>query len=477
LGDRLVPAVLAVAMFGGLWWTALATASGPTATGALAPTVQGVWLIGEGLDPVVTVDGFGHLVGTGLALVSYPVAWLATVLPTTATLLALQSGALALGVVPLWLVARRDASLRVGASTVLVGAYALYPAVHEMNLAGFHPAVLALPALVWAAHCGLVGHRWGFWVAAAVAVACRADLGVAVAGLGLSLWLVGRRPLGRAAMVAGVAWAVVAGVVVGPWLAGPDAGPRPLAGYGDNAAEVVTGLLTDPGRWLVAVGEQSTIELALIMLGPVLFLPFLAPRLLVGVVPVQAVYLIGEHRPGALLAELAVPLTALVFVSSAFALSRLGRPGTERVRVDPRLLVAVAVAAVTFFVVDAPDSPYRQPWQWGATELVQARTAAVGGIDPGKAVRASSSVLDAVAERQVVHRLADTPGPDARDAAAVASDGVDVVVVDSDVLDRWTAVERLGFTNTLVARGFVVVDQMGGVPTEPARLVVFERPQ
>lgn len=470
LGDRLVPAVVASVLFAVLTSTALAQAAGPEAGGLLAPSIQAVWLIGSGLDPVVTVDGGATILGDHFALLIYPVALMARWLPTVGTLVVVQSAALAVGVVPVWLLARRAASLRIGASTVLVVVYALYPAVHGTNLAGFHTESFALAGLLWAAYFGLVGRAGWFWVAVAVVLASRSDLGLAVAGLGLALWLVGRARLGRLAIVVGLGWSVLAGLVIQPALSN-QALTGAYATFGDTPWSVAVGLVTQPGDVLAAVGQESTMALFVVLFGPVLFLPLLAPRLLVGVVPIQLLYVVADTSDEGLLAQGAVPVTAFVFLSTAFALSRLGRRGVDRVIVDPRLLVALLLAAAVFFVTDSPSSPYRQPWSWGPTTSVEVRRNVMAAVPNDVAVRASPSVLDMLAERTDLYRLDLGERPDAVSAAR----DVDLVVVDALEFDAWDPVRRRVFADGLDALGFSQPTSGSGRVSSLAGILVWQR--
>jgi uncharacterized membrane protein len=470
LGDRLVPSVVASVLFVVLVSTALAKAAGPQTQGALAPALQAMWLLGSGADPVVTVSGGSHVLAEHLALLIYPVALMARWLPTVGTLIVLQSAALAVGVVPVWLLARRAASLRIGASSVLVVVYALYPAVHGINLAGFHTEAFALPGLLWAAYFGLMGRRGWFWVAVVVVLAARSDLGLAVAGLGIALWLVGRVNLGRQALVAGLGWSVVAGLVVQPLLDSSMASDA-YARFGDTPWSVAVGLMTQPGDVLAAVGQESTMALFVVVFGPVLFLPLLAPRLLVGVVPVQLLYVVADIADDGLLAQGAVPVTAFVFLSTAFALSRLGRRGVTRVSVDTRLLVALLLAAVVFFVTDSPSSPYRQPWAWGPTAGVEARRTVLTAIPDTVSVRASPSALDMLAERPGLFPLQLGERPD---AVAAARD-VDLVVVDAIEFAAWDPVRRRVFADGLAALGFEQSTSSSGRVSSLTGVLVWSR--
>lgn len=470
-GDVVIPWVCATGMFAALWSAASAQAGHGDAAGRLAAPVQTVWLVWSGNDPVVTAGSGVHVLGEQFALLWYPVALLAGALPTTGTLLAVQAGVLALGVLPLWKLARVGASLRVGAATVLVVVYALYPVVHQENLAGFSPGVVALPGLLWAAHATLVGQRRLLWVAVVVVLAARADLGLAVAGLGASMWLVGRATVGRVMVVVGVVWSGLALMVLQPLVVGSENVPLgSLSGFGDTPGSALWGLVGNPGDVAATVGGESSVVLLAVLFGPVLFLPFLAPRLLVGAVPIGVLYLLGEPGSDPAAGQLAVAVTAFIFLATAFALSRLGKMGTQRVTVDRRLLVALLLAATVFFVVESPTSPYRQPWSWQAPPERDAQARVLAGVLPDVGVAASSGVVELVADRRVVTvvELGGRPG-------FAAVDDVGMVVVDDVGLQEAGPLFRRGFADGLSSRGFVRLGGDAGRRSTEAGLVVWVR--
>lgn len=485
MGDWLIPAVVATALFAVLWGSSSEWAAGPVSAGQLAPAVQSMWLVGNGVDPVVTSGSGVHVLADGFGLLLYPVALATRFLPTVGTLLFLQSAALAVAVLPLWRLARVGASLRVGAATVVVVAYAVYPVVHAANVTRFSPTVVALPGLLWAASRILTGSR-RVWLPVGLVLLAGSAMGLAVAGLGLSMWLVGRRRVGTILMPVGLGWTLLTYVVAQPLAARPDA--VPLGGlevFGTSPVSALWGLVTQPGDVMAVVGSESAVLLAATVFGPVLFLPFLAPRLLVGMVPVQAAMLLAHPGAPELAGQLAVPTTAFVFLSTAFALSRLGRMGTQRVTVDWRLLVALLLAGAVFFVAESPTSPYREPWNWGEPEVVEARRQLLapilegevleGGVvegrtDGGVAVGATTGAVDLVAERQVLRTIATSGRPD----AATAATGVEVIIIDDRDIEAWDPVRRRVFADGLKARGFTRVDGERGGALARQGLVVWE---
>ena len=122
----------------------------------LASAMQTVWLIGSGFTPDASLLAHNYLFEQA-GLLIYPVAGLTSIFPTAITLLVVQSAALAIGVVPLWRMARHVANLRVGSTISIVIVYSAYSAIHTVNLSGFHLEVLALPALLAAMYNGMRG--------------------------------------------------------------------------------------------------------------------------------------------------------------------------------------------------------------------------------------------------------------------------------------------------------------------------------
>lgn len=468
VADRVLPWSVAAALSLLLALLSLARARSLDGDPSLAGAVQGAWVLQEG-GTTVSLDGGVHVFAPHLSLLLWPVAQLTRVLPTESTLLVIQAVALGIAVVPLWLLARRVANLRVGAAAALLAAYALYPAVHGVNLSGFHIEAVALPALFLAAWAGLSDRPVLFAAACTVVVLTRADLGLAVAGLGLVLVVNGRRRTGTGALVGGLAWTIVAAAVIQPWLDAGDPHLRAFADYGSSMPSVLWGLLTSPGAVIGDLLAEPNLDLLVLLLGPLLFLPVLVPRFLIGVVPIATVTFVAASADDPLWSGRTVPLTALLFVATTFALHRLGREGVERVIVDRRLLIALVLASATFFVQAGTASPYRRPWEWGGRDLAdQVRVQVVDVIEPDDAVRSAPSVAVTLAERQdlVLLEPGDRPDPDA------ATDGVDVVVVDESLLDDWTALERRVLLEGIEARGFervlddrgVVVLRRGGAP-------------
>ncbi len=459
--DRVLPWAFFVGLFLVLAGLALARAHGLEEGADLGTFTQAAWLITRGDAPFLSIRG-SHLLAEQAGFGFYPVAGLTSFLPPIPTLLVVQAGLLAIGVVPLWRIARRIADLRVGASLVLLSAFALYPAIHDLNTAGFHPATLALPALLGMALFGLTGRWWLFAVCAAVAVLTRADLALVTAAFGGLLMMEGRRRPGLITIGASVAYLALALVVIQPYY--HDGGfvhAVAFEGYGSSPLGVLGGLLTHPFQAVGDLIDQQNFRILVMLFAPVFFLPFVAPRYLLPVVPLECLYLItnvAEDRVAR--PEHTVAITAFIFVATAIGLAKIGRRSVERVNVDQRVLVALLLASTVFFIQDAPSSPYEEPWTWGSRDVAdRARVDAADLVPDGEPVRASPTLLPLLAERDTLYELDTTGNPHVRRAAA----GVDAVLLDAAAAPTWDDDDRRRFQEGLQELGFDEVFAAAGI--------------
>ena len=485
--DKVLPWLMALALGAALAALALARAHSLQAGTDLALFNQSIWQVSRGFRPESTLVGGDYLARNG-AFIIYPLGVLVRWLPITTTVLALQSSVLALGIVPLWRIARRRADLKVAPATAVALAYACYAALHNANLAGFHPETLALPALLGAVYYGL-GARWlPFGLLVTVVLACRSELGWVVAVLGLVLavelrrgpaegaeptraaspwWTpagVGRELLtisgrhSRTALIwafVGLIWTLLATETIQPLLAG---GEFPhlarYAEYGDSStADVIWGILRQPHVFLGNLVTQENFLLCVTLLAPVLFLPLVELRYLMPAVPFFVVQLASDS-PEALLAE-SVPVAAFVLVATVFALRRAGAILVRRVRVNRRLVVTLVLATAIFFVRDAASSPFHTPWQWTRDAADADRLAAVEQIPDEAAVRASPQLLPLLAERNVLFEL-EAGGTSARVDAQRAVEGVGWIALDRESAPGWgsEALEVERFDTTLRQQGW-----------------------
>lgn len=468
--DRVLPWLGAFGVF--LVLTALAAAairSGESGSG-LAPWLQAAWRREHGWagTPVGGVDP----ARATWSLVSEPILFLTRFVPPEAVFTLVQAAAIGLAVIPLWRLAREDAELRVGASVTVCLAMVLAPALQRTNLTTFHPEVIALPSLLWAYRAARENHTYRYAALVLVVLACRADLGVTVAALGLVLASQGRRLQGLVTAVVGTAWSLAAVVALDPEV--PD---RALTPAGEFVARSVTPLavlprlFSDPLSTARELLAEPSVLFVVVVLAPLLFLPLMAPRLLAVAAPGLVLAMIAdqavqrEAQRGVLdlspAAAHVAPSLSFVFIATVYALERIGTRSVTRVNVDRRVLLALLAGASAFFVTEAPTSPYRQPWDWGSRDRIDwARRVATDPIQGDDRVAASPRVTVLVAER--AHLLELPPGPEDLTEARIAAvaDQVDVVVLDTSEdpafnnPNGWNPDQREAVLDRFAAHGF-----------------------
>lgn len=466
--DRGAPWVIAIGMWILLLLLALARSRELSQETSLASGMQTAWLIAEGFRPEASLLGHNYLFEQAGFLI-YPVGLLTGIFPTAITLLVIQSAALGLGVVPLWRLARRVAYLRVGSTMAIITAYGAYSAVHTLNVAGFRLEVIALPVLIAAVYSGLREKWIGYWLLIGIALAARADIGLAIAGLGALWWVEGRRRFGYATFAVGFGWAALAILIIQPLYAGGDfPHVEAFASYGtDNPFSVLAGIVSSPAQFAQDLFSEANFRTVVSLLAPVLFLPVVAPRYLLPAVPLYSLYLVADVPEGVLEeAGQAVPIAAFVFVALIFGLAKTGRVVVQKVNVDRRVISALMLTAAVFFARDAATSPYQEPWAWGRQDGVdEARLAVVDIIPDDGVVRAAPKLLPLLTERTGLFAL-DLPNDQNADApglADAATPGVDWIVFDEAEVSEWDSSDVQRFCSELGLKGWVPVARTSGI--------------
>lgn len=471
--DRVLPWAFSAALFTVLVALNAATVRSLDPGSGLAPWLQAVWRRENGWagTPMAGVDPAR---GSG-SLISEPILWLARPLPPEAVFAIVQAASIALTVVALWRLTRTEARLTVAAAAVISLAFGLAPTLHRANLSSFHPELMALPALLWAYINARRDRWWRFGLLVALALSSRADMGITVAALGGVLVLNGKRGPGAITSVVGLGWSVAALAIISP--ATPERALTPAGEFVARATTplaVLPRLVREPFSVLQEILAEPSVLFLVVVLSPLLFLPLLAPRLLLVAVPCLVLAMVADRavqrvaEEGVLdLAPAAAhigPAMGFVFVALVFALERVGEPRVTRVVVDRRILIALLAGASLLFVTESPTSPYRQPWSWGSRDArAGALLQASEMVGPEAAVATSPAATALVAERGRVIELAPNP-TDLSDLRIDQVTGVvDAVILDASDAELWTVSQREMVLQRFSDRGFEVTYEAEGI--------------
>ena len=304
---------------------------------------QGTWLLSRLRSPFVTVRGL-NLFGEHASYILALVAPLYRLWSDPRLLLGLQVLALAVPAVVVYRLGTRHLGNPAMGLAVAV-AYLAYPAMQWALTWQFHPETLAAAFLALAALD--VGERrprrMAVWLG--LALLCREDVGLVVAGFGGLLALSGQRDAGRRVLVAGLAWWVLATFLFVPWANGRQTNLFEL-NYGISGIGPIALLRALPsmtGRALATALSNEGISYLLLVLVPLLGLPLLAPRALLPVAPALFLNLAAvppeQHQLRYQYLATSAPFLAIAAVAGLKFLAK-----RRRALLTPALIALVLVA-------------------------------------------------------------------------------------------------------------------------------------
>jgi uncharacterized membrane protein len=363
---------------------------------------QGVWLLSRFRDPLVTVRGL-PLFGDHASYILVLIAPLYRVWADPRLLLLLQVVCLAVPAICVHLIASR----RLGsplAGLAVAAAYLAFPALQWAAVWHFHPETLAAGFLGLAA-LAADRQRWrqlAVWLA--LALLCKEDVGLVVAGFGALLWATGQARVGRRVLAAGLGWSLLAALVLIPLTNGR---PSPhlelnygISGSGPTA--LVQAAPTLAGNiWTNITDGKGDTYLVLIFTA-FLGLPLVDPRWLLPVTPPILLNLaaIHGHQQEIRYQYLATsaPFLALAAVAGLRPLAR------RRAALAVVLVLLVAVAG--YLDRQAGPAPWSKEYSRPVDGPVnQARRQALELIGPAAAVSAQYNLVPHLTHRPLVYEF------------------------------------------------------------------------
>lgn len=372
---------------------------------------QGIWLLSRFKEPFVTVRGlnlFGHHMNLILLLI-VPFYWMGA---GGGTLLVIQVLAQASGAYAVWLLARDRLAGR-WLAVAAAGALLLNSTYQYLTWEFFHPDALAISPFLfayWAARA----RRWRWFAFNAIlAVACKEDVALAMAMMGLIIWIRGDK--GKGALTAGLSlgWWLLSTRLLQPALLG---GAMPFydsffGEFGATAGQAVRGMLSNPAKVLEVASRPDRIAYYLMMLAPLALLPLFSPLTALPALPMLAVNTLttfpyardSRYHYSALVLAGLMP-------AAVEAVAWLGRNRA----IHRRLLVSALTAAALATSVAWGPSPISTRFRTGLWPLgpqdgrYQAKAEAIEMLPDAESVSAIYYLVPQVDHRQQVY---DFPEP------------------------------------------------------------------
>jgi uncharacterized membrane protein len=369
--------------------------------------------------------------------------WLAW--PSPDMLLTAQAVAVALGALPVYLLARKH--LDSEAAGLGFGlAYLLYPAVEWMTLNEFHPVALSCPLLLSAFWYLDEDRLLPFAVFAALAMTGKEEIGLVVAGFGL-WYVISRRRLrtGGAILAAGAAVTAVAVEVVVPHFSGSASSfYSRYSEVGGTPGGILKTAVVHPIRFVGNLFSGGDLRYLMHLLVPLGGLWALAPAALLAAVPEIVLNVLSKNTyQRSIHFHYTAGLVPPLFVASILGAAVL-------VRSRPRLSSYAGPAVVTLAILSNywlgalplwPSLPGGDAYQQHATRVTAHDRIAARAVSliPADAVVSTTNALGAhlSARRRILSfpRLDDSTWVAVDETQGSYLDGVAPLPMEVDILD------------------------------------------
>ena len=327
------------------------------------------------------------------------------VFPSPLTLLVAQTLALALGVIPVYLLARD----RFASSLVRLGwvaAYFLFLPLAFINLFDFHElafAVLPLGLTIYFLEQGRLG--W-FWISLLASFLVKEELPLVGLGFGAYI-LASKRDVRLGLAVLATSTVAFFGIVrlIVPAFGGGNSYVYFTARYGqlgDNPVQILRTLLTNPRRVMETLLQAQKLKFLVGIFGPVLGLSVLSGFGLFLLLPTLAILLLSNYAPQfAFTSHYSAPLIALVLGTSILGLARL-RPTLHA----PITLGVVASSLVfSFLFGDLPFSRHFEPQMFRTEARYAAFAPNLATIPATASVAAENNLTPHLSHRRFIYDI------------------------------------------------------------------------
>jgi uncharacterized membrane protein len=362
---------------------------------------QAIWLLAHGKG-FITVSGMPVL-GHHLTLAYFAVAPLYWLGGGPQLLDVLQTAALALSAVPVFLYARDRLGNEWLALTFGV-AWLLNPTVQWLCWEAWHPETMAIPFLLMAwLMASRKRHVW-YWIFLLVSLTWKEDIALAVVGLGIVLLVRRQRRLGVLTMAVGAAWFIFAfGVAMPAFNGGMNQAMIFYGELGDSPSELIKTTFTNPTMVIDRLQDNDALGYARDLLAPFAFTALLAPLLLVPAVPqFFANILTNLNFFWSIQFHYAAIIVAFVAIASIDGVARLKSLPLRRFAVGA--VAAAALATSVAWGMSPISTQYRTGyWALDANVRQGELEAAVDEVPSGASVSATYNLVPHLSHREQIY--------------------------------------------------------------------------
>lgn len=418
---------------------------------------QGVWLLSRLQDPFVTVRGL-PLFGDHASFILLLAAPLYRVWADPRLLLGLQTVSMAAPAVAVYLVGARRLGNPAAALAVAV-AYLAYAPMQWAVTWQFHPETLAAGLLAVAILAADRGNGPLLAGSLALALLCKEDVGLVVAGFGVTMWLTGvaearlaggdpeaaarRVAWGRRTLLAGLGWFLLATFVLLPLINGRGS-PHLQINFGISGETLPDAVMAVPrlaGNVVATAASDTGLSYLLLIFTPLAWLPVGAWRWLAPVAPPILLNLASTHTE-----QHKITYQYLATSSPFLALATVAALAGLATSADTRRRLLLGPACVLLVVCALATGHRYGPALWAqhpaigpAPAETAARQEAIATVPPDAGVSAQYHLITHLAHRRVAYEFPNPfravnwgfPGDTHRGGAAGT---VDYILVEPDLM-------------------------------------------
>lgn len=347
-----------------------------------------------------------------------------------AVLLLIQTLGIAVGVFPLYWIAR--AKIGNGLGVLVAAAYFLFPALEHVNLYGFHEIALAIPVLAYACFFLLRGRLNAFLVCVLVSLLIKEDVALTTAGLGVYLFLVLReRRLGLVLCLGSLAWFVFLLQWLIPFFRGAPAGygyyyfgSGFAAGFGrydylgNSLSQIILTMLTRPDIVISHLFVERKIDYLINLFVPLGLLPLVGFEIAALALPSLAISLLSDYPlQTSLASHYAAPTIVFLLFALPFAIERLLKFGHSAFAPNEQLarsaglgiLLGSAMLANYYLIAPGPLARNFKPEKYVVTARTFAGYELLSKIPADAVVVAQRGLVLHIAGRAGAHEFPGSP--------------------------------------------------------------------
>ncbi|MBN1218735.1 MAG: DUF2079 domain-containing protein [Anaerolineae bacterium] len=346
------------------------------------------------------------------------------------TLLIIQASVVALGAWPLYQIANSKFQFTIHNSQFIIHnyqillvallclifplAYLLLPTLESAVLFDFHAVTLAPTFFLFAFWAWERRRDWQFIIFLLLAMACKEDMPLVVATVGLYVSLTQRRwRLAGAVIGLSLLWLGAAVLVIQPYFAqGGNIQLDRYAWLGDSPLEMAQTLITQPRLVFNHLWNQVNVSRYLVQLFfPTAYLSLLSPLTLLPMLPTLAVNLLSNNPFTWRLEDFhyGAPLAPFLFLSAMAGIKRIGKfAGWRMAKISPLLICYyAALFLLTFTTVYHyyhGFTPLARPFRWPqVTHHHRELEQVLSTIPPDTALFTQSNLAPHLSHRPVIY--------------------------------------------------------------------------